>query len=46
MGGLRPNGHAGPADHPEGYPGQTILEIKNSDRLPHLVGKCEEEEHI
>ena len=31
MDGLRPKGHAGTADHPEGCPGQNILEIKNSD---------------
>ena len=28
MGGLRPKGCAGTADHPRGYPGQNILEIK------------------
>ena len=32
MGGLRPKGYAGTADHPGGYTGQNILEIKNSGR--------------
>ena len=32
MDGLRPNGHAGTADHPGGSPEQNILEIKNSGR--------------
>ena len=33
VGGLRPKGYAGTADHPEGCPpGQIILEIKNSGR--------------
>ena len=41
---LRPKGYAGTADHPRGCPGQNILEIKNLGRLPHLVGKGEEEE--
>ena len=40
MDGLRPKGHAGTAD----YPGQNILEIKNSGRRPHLVGIGKEEE--
>ena len=44
MDGLRPKGYAGTADHPRGCPGQNILEIKNSGRWPHLVGKCEEQE--
>ena len=30
MGGLRPKGYAGTADHPGECPGQNILEIKNS----------------
>ena len=34
----------GTADHPGGSPGQNILETKNSDRGPHLVGKGKEEE--
>ena len=44
MDGLCPKGYAGTADHPGGCPGQKILEIKNSGRWPHLVGKGEEEE--
>ena len=32
MGGLRPKGHAGTADHPGGCPGQNIREVKNSGR--------------
>ena len=43
MDGLRPKGHAGTADHTGECPGQNILEIKNSGRWPHLVGKGEEE---
>ena len=46
MDGLRPKGHAGIADHPGGCRGQNILEIKNSGRSPHLMGKGEEEEYI
>ena len=44
MDGLHPKGYAGTADHPGGCPGQNILEIKNSGRRPHLVGKGEEKE--
>ena len=44
MGGWRPKGYADTADHPGGCPGQNILEIKNSGRKPHLVGKGEEKE--
>ena len=44
MDGWRPKGYAGTADHPGGCPGQNILEIKNSGRRHHLVGKGEEEE--
>ena len=43
MDGLRPKGYAGTVDHPGWCPGQHILEIKNSGRWPHLVGKGEEE---
>ena len=43
MGGLRPKGHAGTADHPGGCPWQNILEINNSGRWPQLMGKDEEE---
>ena len=32
MDGLCPKGYAGTADHPRGWPGQNILEIKNSGR--------------
>ena len=42
--GKKPRGRrmdAGTADHPRGCPGQNILEIKNSGRWPHLVGKGE-----
>ena len=40
---MRPNGQGGTVDHPGFFPGQNILEIKNSVRRP-LVGKGEEEE--
>ena len=43
---LRPKGYAGTADHPRWCPGQNILEINNSGRWPHLVGKGEEEEVV
>ena len=46
MDGWSPKGYAGTADHPGGCTGQNILEIKNSGRWPHLVGKGEEEEEI
>ena len=32
MDGWRPKGYADTADHPGGYAGQNILEIKNSGR--------------
>ncbi len=44
MDGLCPKGYASTADHSGGCRGQNILEIKNSGRRPHLVGKGEEEE--
>ena len=44
MGGWRPKGYADTEDHPRGCTGQNILEIKNSGRGPHLVGKGEDEE--
>ena len=44
MDGLCPKGYAGTADHPGGWPGQNILEVKNSGRWPHLMGKGEEED--